>query len=305
MAAATRQEATHSKESSTFSILSGWAQQGVQTLFATQRILIDLAMRQNASVMHAVRQQLSDPHHSPTAILGEIAEDGLTNFLEGQKVLLELGKQQNEILMTGVKERMGAWPAAHAMTDLLRRTVDTFIEMQEEYLKIAGKQTHTWVESAKAGKPYQPEHLVDLARESMENFVKAQKKFMDVLADETAKATGGRHTNGAGKKVKQTELQELARKATDAFLEAQKMLVDVVGRQMNTGVKSAGKAMDLLKPFPFLPVSELTREAVKSYVDAQKQLMDVMVKPPHTAKAPMKAERHTRRPGKKAAAAVA
>ena len=305
MAAATRHEAPHSKESSTFSILSGWAQQGVQTLFATQRILIDLAMRQNASVMHAVRQQLSDPHHSPTAILGEIAEDGLTNFLEGQKVLLELGKQQNEILMTGVKERMGDWPAAHAMTDLLRRTVDTFIEMQEEYLKIAGKQTHTWVESAKAGKPYQPEHVVDLARESMENFVKAQKKFMDVLADETAKATGGRHTNGAGKKVKQTELQELARKATDAFLEAQKRLVDVVGRQMNTGVKSAGKAMDLLKPFPFLPVSELTREAVKSYVDAQKQLMDVMVKPPHTAKAPMKAERHSRRPGKKAAAAVA
>ena len=82
MAAETRHESTHPKESSTFSLLSGWAQQGAQTLFATQRILIDLAMRQNASVMHAVRQQLSDPHHSPTAILGEIAEDGLANFFE-------------------------------------------------------------------------------------------------------------------------------------------------------------------------------------------------------------------------------
>jgi len=202
MAPAAKHESTHPKESTTFSLLSGWAQQGMQTLFATQRILIDLAMRQNASVMHAVRQQLSDPHHSPTAILGEIAEDGLTNFLEGQKVLLELGKQQNEILITGVKERMGDWPAAHALTDLLRRSVDTFIEMQEEYLKIASKQTHNWVESAKAGKPYQPEHVVDLAREGMENFVKAQKRFMDVLADETAKATVGKHTNGAGKKAK-------------------------------------------------------------------------------------------------------
>jgi len=273
----------------------------VQTLFATQRILIDLAMRQNASVMHAVRQQLSDPHHSPTAILGEIAEDGLTNFLEGQKVLLELGKQQNEILITGVKERMGDWPAAHALTDLLRRSVDTFIEMQEEYLKIASKQTHTWVESAKAGKPYQPEHVVDLAREGMENFVKAQKRFMDVLADETAKATSGKHTNGAGKKTKKAELSELARKATDSFLEAQKRLVDVAGRQMNTSVKSAGKTLELLKPFPFLPVSELTREAVKSYVDAQKALMDVMVKPPHAAKV----ERHPHKPVKKAKAAAA
>jgi hypothetical protein len=301
MAPAAKHESTHPKESPTLSLLSGWAQQGVQTLFATQRILIDLAMRQNASVMHAVRQQLSDPHHSPTAILGEIAEDGLTNFLEGQKVLLELGKQQNEILMTGVKERMGDWPAAHAMTDLLRRSVDTFIEMQEEYLKIASKQSHTWVESAKAGKPYQPEQAVDLAREGMENFVKAQKRFMDVLADETAKATGGKHTNGAGKKAKKAELSELARKATDSFLEAQKRLVDVAGRQMNTSVKTASKTLELLKPFPFLPVSELTREAVKSYVDAQKALMEVMVKPPHVAKV----EHHPRRPVKKAKASAA
>ncbi len=92
------------------------------------------------------------------------------------------------------------------MTDLLRRSVETFIQMQEEYLKIAGKQTHTWVEAAKAGKPYQPEHVVDLAREGMENFVKAQKRFLDVIAEETAKATSGKSTNGAGKKMKQTEL---------------------------------------------------------------------------------------------------
>jgi hypothetical protein len=301
MAAATKHESTHPKESSAFSLLSGWAQQGAQTLFATQRILIDLAMRQNASVMHAVRQQLSDPHHSPTAILGEIAEDGLTNFMEGQKVLLELGKEQNDILMTGVKERMGDWPAAHALTDLLRRSVDTFIQMQEEYLKIANKQAHTWVDSAKAGKPYQPEHAVDFAREAMENFVKAQKRFMDVIAEETAKATGGKHGNGAGKKMKPAELSELARKATDSFLEAQKRLVEVAGRQMNTGVKSAGKTLEILKPFPFLPVSELTREAVKSYVDAQKALMEVMVKPPNT----VKAAGRTRKPAKKAKATAA
>ena len=37
---------THSGESSFVSLLSGWAQQGVQSFFATQRILMDLAMRQ-------------------------------------------------------------------------------------------------------------------------------------------------------------------------------------------------------------------------------------------------------------------
>ncbi|HEY7615755.1 MAG TPA: hypothetical protein VH744_03055 [Terriglobales bacterium] len=302
MPAATKSETsrTHPRESSFVSLLSGWAQQGVQSFFATQRMLLDLAMRQNASVMHAVRQQLTDPHHSPTAILSEVAGEGMSNFIEGQKVLLDLGKQQNEILMSGVKERVGDWPAAHALTDLMRRNVETFIHMQQEFLKIAGKQTHNWVEAAKTGKPYQPEHVMELAREGMENFVKAQKQFLDVIAEATAKVTGGKHTNGI-KKIKKTELSELARQATEAFIDAQKKLVDVAGKQMNANVKTAGKTLELLRPFPFLPLAELTREGVKSYVDAQKALMDVMVKPEH--KRAGKPERRAKK-GKAAAAAA-
>jgi hypothetical protein len=306
MAPAVKHESsrTQPRESSVISLLSGWAQQGAQTLFATQRILIDLAMRQNASVMHAIKQQLSDPQHSPTAILSDIAGVGITNFLDGQKVLLDLGKEQNELLTGSVKERIGDWPAAHAMTDLLRRSVKTFIDMQEEFLKIAGKQTHTWVDAAKEGKPYQPEQFVDFAREGMENFVKAQKQFLDVVAEETAKATSGKHANGTGKKIKQTELSELAQQATESFIEAQKRLVDVAARQLNANLKTAGRTMELLRPFPSLPLSELTREAVKSYVEAQKALMDVMVNPPNTGKVGT-GKRHVKRPAKKAKAAVA
>ena len=282
---AAKHEAIPPQAPSILSVLSGWGQQGAQTLFATQRILLDLAMRQNASVMHAVRQQLSDPHRSPTAILSEVAEEGMTTFLEGQKVLLELGKQQNEILMGGVKERVGSCPRRQALVDLIRRSVDTFIGMHEEYLKIASKQTHAWLESAKAGKPYPAEHAVDLAREAMENFAKAQKRFLDVIAEETAKATSGKATNGAGRKMKPTELSELARQTMDSFVEAQKRLVDVAGRQMNAGARTAGKSMDMLKPFPFLPLNELTGAVVKSYVDAQKALMEVVAKSANKPKA--------------------
>jgi len=295
----TESSRTHPRESSVVSLLSGWAQQGVQSFFATQRILLDLAMRQNASLMHSLREQLSNPEHSPTAILGEVTAEGLANFIEGQRILLELGQKQNEILLNGVKERVGDWPAAEAVTDLLRRSVETFIHMQQEYLKIAGKQTHSWVEAAKAGKPYQTEHLVELARESMENYVKAQKQFMDVIAEETAKATGAKHTDG-GKKLKKTELSKLARETTEAFIEAQKKLVDVVGRQMNSSVKTAGKTLDLLRPFPFLPLAELTREGVKSYVDAQKELMGV-IKP--AGEHVHKTEGHAKKAKRAAAAA--
>jgi hypothetical protein len=288
---------THPREPSFVTLLSSWAQQGVQSFFATQRILLDLAMRQNASVMHSVRQQLTDPQHSPTAILGEVAGEGVTNFIEGQKVLLELGLRQHEILMEGVKERIGDQRATRAVTDLLQRSVETFIHMQQEFLKIAGKHTHTWVEAAKAGKPYQSELLAELAREGMETFVNAQKKFMDVIAEETSKAMGGRHSAGF-KKVRKTELAALARQATESFIDAQRKLVDLAGKQMNANVKTAGKVPELLKPFPFVPFTELTREGVKSYVDAQKALIDVMVKPAGehkhagTAKHHAKAKRH-------------
>jgi hypothetical protein len=250
----------------------------VQSFFAMQRILLDLAMKQNASIVHSIREQLSDPNHSPSAILGEAAGGGVSNFIEGQKVLLDLGQKQNEILMNGVQERIGEGPAAQAAAELMRRGVDTFIDMQQEFLKIAGKQTHNWPEAAKAGKPYQSEDLVELAREGMEKFVEAQKQFMNVIAEETAKATGGKHSNGV-KKHKKTEMSVLAREATESFINAQKKLVDLAGQQMNTNVKTAGKALELLKPFPFVPLADLTREGVKSYVDAQRALMDAMVKP--------------------------
>ena len=292
MVAATKHQSTHPKETSVVSLLSGWAQQGAQTFFATQRILLDLAMRQNANVMHVLRQQLSDPFRSPTTIIGEVVNEGVTSFLEGQKVLLDLGKQENEIVMTSVKERVGDCPRRHAAIDLLRRSVDTFIEMQHDFLKIAGKQKHVWTEAAKNRKPYQPEHLVDLARESMESFVKAQKKFLDVVSEETSKALRAKPADV--KKVKKTELAEVARQATESFIDAQKKLVDVAGHQMEAYVKTTGKALDLLPQFPFVPFEELATEAVKSYVDAQRALVDAIVKPMngHVAKA----DRHVKRP---------
>ena len=301
MAAAVKHE-VHTKESPLLTLLSGWGQQAVQTLFATQHILLDLAMRQNARVMHAVRQQLSDPQHSPAAILGEIAEDGIANFLDGQHILLELGKQQNEILMDAVKQRLADSPQRAALVNLLQRSVETFIHMDEEYLKIAGKQTRNWLQAVKTGKPYEAEHMTNFAREAMETFVKAQKRFLDVLADEAAKATSGKHTD---EKKGKTEISALVKQATESFIEAQKQLVDSAGRQMNANVKTAGKTFDLLKPFPFLPLNELTKEAVKSYVDAQKALMNVMVKPVNGQKPAPKAQRSPRKPMAKAKAATA
>src|SRR5664280_423156 len=105
-----------SRESSFVSLLSGWVQQGVENFFATQRILVDLATRQNASAMHMLRERLADPAYCPTEILTELTGEGMTNFIEGQKLLLNLVQQEYELVTNGVKERVGGSPAATALT---------------------------------------------------------------------------------------------------------------------------------------------------------------------------------------------
>ena len=284
----TKTSRTHSREPSFVSSLSGWAQQEVQNFLGTPRSLLDLAMRQNTNLMHFLRQQLSDPHHSPRTVLSEMAGESMTNFIEAQKVLLDLSKQQNEILMTAVKERIGEGPAAHATADLLRRSVDTFIQMQEEYLKIARKQTHIWVEAARTGKPL-PSRApwVSLACEGMENFAKAQQQFLDVIAEETAKVTGGKHF--AMKKIKKTELSKLARQAAELFIHTQEKMVEVAGKQMNTNVKTTGKTLELLRALP-------------------KTLRDAMVRPTGAHKRAAQPVRRGKKPaarGKKKAEAAA
>ncbi len=162
-----------------------------------------------------------------------------------------------------------------------RRSVETFIGTQQEFLKIAGKKTHTWVEAAKAG----------------------QKLFIDVVAEETTKAISSEPVNGV-KKGKKTELSEIAREATVSLIYAQKKLVAVAGRQMNAGVKRTDKAVGLLKPLPFPPLADLTREGVKSYIAAQNALVDVVVNGQH--KAASKVEHRDNRSAKaKTVAAVA
>jgi hypothetical protein len=281
---------THPRESSLLSLMSGWAQQGIQSYFAAQRILVDVAMRQNSSMMDGLKDRLSDLRHAPAAVLTEVAGEGVSNFVDGQKVLLDLVQRQNEILWTGVKERVGGSTAAVALTDLLSQSVDTVIGMQQDFLKIAGKQAHTWKEAAKTGKTLKGSPLIDVAREAVEKFIGAEKRFLDAIAEQTAKATGTKPAGGNAK-IKRTELVELGRQATESFIEAQKKLADVAGRQVNASLKMMDRTMDLMKPFPGLPFSEWTERGVKSFVDTQKALIDAVTKPGQASKPSVKAGR--------------
>jgi len=230
----------------------------------------------------------SKPHddNSPLAILTELAVEGTSSLVEVQRTFLNLVQQENDIILNGIKERIGSFIPAVAMTDLTQRSLDTFIGMQQELLTTTSKQTLQWLESEKAGKGDRATHLVDLAREGVETFTRAQKKFLDVVAQEAAAATSGKKPHDT-KRAKKTELSQLAREAGNAFIEAQKRLLDVMGQQMNVNLDVATRSMALMSPSRLLPMANLTGEGVKKFFDTEKSLVGSLINPrkKHVARA--------------------
>ena len=87
-------------------LFTDWVQQGTESFFAAQRILLDLVMRQNSIALNTLRDRFA-ARPGPVATVSEIAGEGMSNFIAAQKILLDLAERQNEIVMNGVKERVG------------------------------------------------------------------------------------------------------------------------------------------------------------------------------------------------------
>jgi hypothetical protein len=258
------------------SLLTDWTRQGTETFFASQRILLDLVMRQNANFMTAVRDRVMTARTAPVAALTEMVGEGISNLIAVDRVLLHLAQRENEILLGAMQERTGHSAPASAVTNFIRRTIDTYVEMQMHFLTLAAKQADQWVDSAKSGKPFDGKALPELAREAVENFVRAQKKYLDVVAEETANLTNGVTNSSPGRK---TQLPELAKEATEAFIDAQKKVLDVYAQQGDVNLKAARTAFEALNPFQPEIVKRFSRDTVENFVTAEKALLDIVQKP--------------------------
>lgn len=178
------------------------------------------------------------------------------------------------------------------MTDLVRRSLDTVIEMQQELLTNTSKQTLHWLELEKSQRGERAAQLVEFAREGVETFTRAQKKLLEAVAQETEKATQGKREHDAAGANK-TELSQLAREAADAFVEAQKGLLDVMGQQMNVNLDVTARAVEMLSPSHLAPMASATGERVRDFVDAETSLIGKLI--PSRKKAKATAKRKARR----------
>src|SRR5579872_5103311 len=77
--------AGRARETSPASLLTEWVRQGTESFFATQRILLDLVMRQNANSFNTVRERLAGMGAASADALTEIAGEGISNFIAAQR----------------------------------------------------------------------------------------------------------------------------------------------------------------------------------------------------------------------------
>jgi len=278
--------------SSFASLLLGWTQQGIDSFLATQRILADFATRKSAGAIKSLREGMSDPEHSPAAILTELAVEGTANLTEAQKVLLNLVEQENGIVMDAVAERVEGYGTAASVANRLRRGIDTLVQMQQDFLKIASKHVQERLKKTKAGEAPNADGLVEAARDAMEHFVRAQKKLLDVIVEDWPKPKGGK----ADERKKKTEISGIAREAASAFIDAQKNLLDLAGQQINVNMQAAGRLAEMANLLRLNPLPAITGDSVKRFVEAEKAVLDSIIKPSNGAKsgAP-KAERASKR----------
>src|ERR1035441_2914559 len=70
------------QEPSSISMLAGWLRQGTESFFASQRILMDLVMRQNARTFSAFQERLVEARNVAGTAGTEMAGEGIFNFIE-------------------------------------------------------------------------------------------------------------------------------------------------------------------------------------------------------------------------------
>ena len=232
--------------------------------------------------------------HSPLALLTELAVEGTSTLVEAQRALLDLAKQENEIILTGLKGKIGGFQPAIAMTDLVRRSVDTLIDMQQELLTTGSRQTLLWLQSQDTSEG--AARFAEFAREGVETFTRAQTKFLHALEQESAKAMGGKREHDTG--VAKKELTELAREAGRAFIEAQKRMLDLVSQQMNVSFDLSSKAMGLVPSPELAPLANRATSGIRDFMAAEGALIESVLK----TKKPATAAKQTRKRAAKAKA---
>jgi hypothetical protein len=213
-------------------------------------------------------------YSSITGLIGEWVRQGTEGFIATQKILLDLAAQQNALALTMLRERLG-WsaPNAKSLSDLAAigiKNFKSFMEAEQVILDVVARQNSILAEGLKphvAGTAV--EGLAEVVRQGLDNFINAQKQFLDILE---AQADGATADFEEGKRFDTGRLAEAAREGTRNFLHSQKKFLDIVEEELLAG-KEPSKASD--NGGKSVDVFEMAKKSVNGFIEAQQRLLDL------------------------------
>jgi hypothetical protein len=205
---------------------------GVHNFFEAQRLLLDMLARQNTIVADGLKPGLTG---TPAEALADVVHRGLDNFILAQKRFMDIFEAEAEgaVKDFGEDKRFDA----ARLTTLAREGMRNFVASQKQFLEIVEEKLAARAEgTTEAEGEQQHIDLFDMAKQSVDAFVEAQKRLLDLASDQIdvnvkmAREVFSPETD----KRTTTTFPDLVKKSVDSFVAAQKALVEVASRPRKT-----------------------------------------------------------------------
>jgi hypothetical protein len=173
-----------------------------------------------------------------------------------------------------LRERLGfSAPNAKSLSDFAAigmKNFKAFMEAEQVILDVVARQNTVVAEGLKPGFSGTPvEGLAEVVRQGLDNFVIAQKQFLDILE---AQADGITEDFEEGKRFDTGRLSEIARDGMRNFLHSQKKFLDIVEEQL-VGKKGRSKAAP--DGPDSVDIFDMAKNSVNAFIEAQQRLLDL------------------------------
>jgi hypothetical protein len=205
-------------------------------------------------------------------MVGEWIRQGTEGFIATQKILLDLAAQQNALALTILRERLGLLSPAPvgAIVDMAGKGVKNFLEAQQVVLDIVIKQNEILSEGLKpAITGSAVEGLAEVVHQGFDNFVTAQKQFLEFFQAETE---GAVKDFTDGKRFDTARLSDLAREGMRNFLQSQQRFLAIVEEQITKKEETAPVPDDQRKR---VDLFDMAKQSIDAFVKAQERLLDL------------------------------
>ena len=197
------------------------AGQGLANFVAAQKILLDLAAEENGLLLQGVRDGLALT--GTPALMTDAIRTGVDEFVGMQKKFLDMVDAQAKAAVGAITE--GKPYEGKSMAEVTRQGLENFVHTQKKFLDLMTDAANAG--KGKVIKPAPHRKVSVTVQESVDKFVDAQKKLLDVAAKQIEGAMQSAEKMMRPSPEPSTTLGEVARRGFENFVNAQKSLLDV------------------------------------------------------------------------------